>query len=113
MATHEEIRRELKRVLVLAHTSSAIIKSLHEQGIRRVVRERAQVVVTKPKETGPRRYGYTDAHRRLEPEQTYPGCTTNAEWVVERTHAWNERARRLIMHHDRLPRVSEAWIWLT
>lgn len=34
-------------------------------------------------------------------------------WVVERTHAWNERARRLIMHHDRLPAVSEAWVWLT
>lgn len=34
-------------------------------------------------------------------------------WVVERTHAWNERARRLIMHHDRLTQVSEAWVWLT
>jgi putative transposase len=22
-------------------------------------------------------------------------------WVVERTHAWNERCRRLIAHHDR------------
>lgn len=33
-------------------------------------------------------------------------------WVVERTHAWNERARRLIMHHDRLASVSEAWVWL-
>lgn len=33
-------------------------------------------------------------------------------WVVERTHAWNERARRLIMHHDRLNQVSEAWVWL-
>ncbi|KWT11000.1 transposase [Pseudomonas syringae pv. broussonetiae] len=33
-------------------------------------------------------------------------------WVVERTHAWNERARRLIMHHDRLFAVSEAWVWL-
>jgi len=32
-------------------------------------------------------------------------------WVVERTHAWNERSRRLIMHHDRLPKVSEAWVW--
>jgi len=30
-------------------------------------------------------------------------------WVVERTHAWNERARRLIMHHDRRTDVSEAW----
>lgn len=34
-------------------------------------------------------------------------------WVVERTHAWNERARRLVMHHDRLPHVSESWVWLT
>ena len=33
-------------------------------------------------------------------------------WIVERTHAWNERARRLIMHHDRLLPVSEAWVWL-
>ena len=34
-------------------------------------------------------------------------------WVVERTHAWNERARRLVMHHDRLTSVSELWVWLT
>jgi transposase len=33
-------------------------------------------------------------------------------WVVERTHAWNERARRLIMHHDRRLEVSETWVWL-
>ena len=34
-------------------------------------------------------------------------------WVVERTHAWNERARRLVMHHDRLNPVAQAWVWLT
>lgn len=33
-------------------------------------------------------------------------------WVVERTHAWLERARRLIMHHDRRTDVAEAWVWL-
>jgi transposase len=33
-------------------------------------------------------------------------------WIVERTHAWNERARRLIMHHDRLSEVSQTWVWL-
>ncbi len=33
-------------------------------------------------------------------------------WIVERTHAWNERARRLVMHHDRTTKVSEAWVWL-
>jgi len=34
-------------------------------------------------------------------------------WVVERTHAWVERARRLVMHHDRLPCVAQSWVWLT
>lgn len=33
-------------------------------------------------------------------------------WVVERTHAWNERARRLIAHHDRSNWAPVAWIWL-
>ena len=32
---------------------------------------------------------------------------------VERAHAWYERCRRLIMHHDRRLSVSEAWMWLT
>ena len=34
-------------------------------------------------------------------------------WVVERTHTWNERARRLVMHHDRATTVAEARVWLT
>jgi putative transposase len=33
-------------------------------------------------------------------------------WVVERTHAWTERWRRTVMHHDRKLVVSAAWIWL-
>ena len=33
-------------------------------------------------------------------------------WVVERTHAWIERCRRLVMHHDRSPKIAEAWVWL-
>ena len=33
-------------------------------------------------------------------------------WVVERTQAWIERARRLIMHHDRRNDVSEPGVWL-
>lgn len=33
-------------------------------------------------------------------------------WVVERTHAWIEKARRLVLHHDRRIEVSEAWVWL-
>ena len=33
-------------------------------------------------------------------------------WVVERTHAWLERNRRLVMHHDRKPFYAQAWVWL-
>ncbi|THD11278.1 hypothetical protein B1806_03940 [Metallibacterium scheffleri] len=33
-------------------------------------------------------------------------------WVVERTHAWNERARRLMAHHDRSAWAPIAWVWL-
>ena len=33
-------------------------------------------------------------------------------WGVERTHAWNDKARRLIMHHDRKIETSVWWVWL-
>lgn len=33
-------------------------------------------------------------------------------WVVEQTHAWTERPRRLDKDHDRLLTVSASWIWL-
>lgn len=33
-------------------------------------------------------------------------------WVVERTHAWTERWRRTVMHHDRKTSVAVAWVWL-
>ena len=42
-------------------------------------------------------------------EKPYPA----RRWVVERTHAWNERARRLIAHHDRSAWAPVAWVWLT
>lgn len=32
-------------------------------------------------------------------------------WIVERTNAWVLRFRRLVVDHERLPKVSEAWIW--
>jgi len=33
-------------------------------------------------------------------------------WIVERTNAWNDHPRRLAKDHDRLPSVSESWLWL-
>lgn len=34
-------------------------------------------------------------------------------WIVERTHAWNERPRRVAKDYDRRLDVAESWIWLT
>lgn len=50
----------------------------------------------------------------LWPETVAKGFVVQAKrWVVERTHAWNERARRLIAHHDRSDWAPVAWVWLT
>lgn len=50
----------------------------------------------------------------LWPEVVAKGFVVQAKrWVVERTHAWNERARRLIAHHDRSDWAPVAWVWLT
>lgn len=53
------------------------------------------------------------AQQALWPSPAAPGFVVQAKrWVVERTHAWNERCRRLIMHHDRSLSVATAWVWL-
>lgn len=33
-------------------------------------------------------------------------------WIIERTNAWNDRARRLSKDYDRRLDVAESWIWL-
>lgn len=51
--------------------------------------------------------------QQLWPEAPPKGFVVQAKrWVVERTHAWNERARRLIAHHDRSDWAPVAWVWL-
>ena len=56
---------------------------------------------------------WCDAQRPLWPQVLASGFVVQAKrWVVERTHAWNERARRLIAHHDRSPWAPVAWVWL-
>lgn len=63
---------------------------------------------------GNRRTGtWQDAQQPLWPETVASGFVVQAKrWVVERTHAWNERARRLIAHHDRSAWAPVAWVWL-
>lgn len=54
------------------------------------------------------------AQQPLWPDVVAKGFVVQAKrWVVERTHAWNERARRLIAHHDRSEWAPVAWVWLT
>lgn len=56
---------------------------------------------------------WQDVQQPLWPEVVPSGFVVQAKrWVVERTHAWNERARRLIAHHDRSQWAPVAWIWL-
>jgi len=56
---------------------------------------------------------WQDAQQPLWPEVVAKGFVVQAKrWVVERTHAWNERARRLMAHHDRSGWAPVAWVWL-
>lgn len=56
---------------------------------------------------------WQDAQQPLWPEVVATGFVVQAKrWVVECTHAWNERSRRLIAHHDRSDWAALAWVWL-
>lgn len=80
MATLAELQRELQaRTGVKAH-GQTLQKALREAGVERVHGNSG--VRVEVGDEGQARYGYTDAHRRLEPEQSYPSCLTNAEWVM-------------------------------
>lgn len=80
MATFREIGTELTRRTGLKVVNRTLISTLHRNGIVRV--PTLQAVVVKAADPGPARYGYTDAHRRQAPEQTYPSCLTDAEWAL-------------------------------
>ena len=54
---------------------------------------------------------WDDPQQPLWPEQSEMKVLPK-RWVVERTHAWLEKHRRLIMHHDRKVETSRAWVWL-
>lgn len=56
---------------------------------------------------------WQDAQQPLWPVEVPKGFVVQAKrWVVERTHAWHERCRRLIAHHDRSDWAPVAWLWL-
>jgi putative transposase len=57
------------------------------------------------------RHRWDDAQQPLWADEP-PAAMPKKRWVVERTHAWLERSRRLVMHHDRKPVYATAWVWL-
>ena len=64
-------------------------------------------IVRRPPKAG----HWNDEGQTMQPAaQGFP--MLHMRWVVERTHAWNERWRRLVMHHDRTSTSTTAWIWL-
>ncbi|RMH64828.1 MAG: IS5 family transposase [Bacteroidetes bacterium] len=70
---------------------------------------RVHVKIVRHRPTGT----FVHEQQSLWPEPPAPGFVVQAKrWVVERTHAWNERARRLIAHHDRSQWAPVAWVWL-
>jgi putative transposase len=58
-------------------------------------------------------YVFHDQHSDKQPVAVSTGfLVLPKRRVVERTHAWTERCRRLVMHPDRKLSTSTAWVWL-
>lgn len=90
------------------------VDGAYSGGCAERLREAHQIDVQVVRHPANRTVGY----RQAEQLPLFEAATVRAfvplpkRWIVERTHAWNERARRLIMHHDRSMAVSTAWVWL-
>jgi putative transposase len=65
-------------------------------------------VVRRPGAAG----AWSDAQLALFAPEAKPFPILPRRWVVERTHSWVERPRRLSKDYDRRLDVSTAWIWL-
>lgn len=65
-------------------------------------------VVRRPGNAG----AWSDAQLPLFPSTAKPFPILARRWVVERTHSWVERPRRLSKDYDRRLDVSTSWIWL-
>jgi transposase len=51
-------------------------------------------------------------HRNSDPNLSKGFVAQPKRRVVERTHAWTERWRCTVMHHDRKLAISTALVWL-
>ena len=107
------------QVVAQACTKVAGLKKLYADGAyggrcAQAIEQAHAISVEVVRHPGNRSTGtWQDAQQPLWPEVVANGFVVQAKrWVVERTHAWNERARRLIAHHDRSRWAPVAWVWL-
>lgn len=106
-------------VVAKAYAKAPTIKKLYTDaayaGQRAAAIEKAHgITVEVVRRPGNRATGtWRDAQQPLWPEESAkPFVVQPMRWVVERTHAWLERDRRLIAHHDRSEWAPLAWVWL-
>lgn len=76
-----------------AYDSSAFRQSLHQRGIKVTIPHIERRVRQHPKRGRPLRVG----------------ATFKLRWVVERTNAWMDNCRRLVVRYERLPELYVAF----
>jgi putative transposase len=106
-------------VVAKAYAKAPTLKKLYTDaayaGQRAAAIEKAHgITVEVVRRPGNRATGtWRDAQQALWPEEPAKAFVVQPmRWVVERTHAWLERDRRLIAHHDRSDWAPLAWVWL-
>ena len=106
-------------VVAKAYAKAPTLKKLYTDGAyggkcALAIETAHRIVVEVVRHPGNRSTGtWQDAQQPLWPQEVPTGFIVQAKrWVVERTHAWNERCRRLIAHHDRSDWAPVAWVWL-
>jgi transposase len=75
-----ELQAALERETGVRAHEVTISRSLREAGVRRG--KAGPQLRVQASTSAKKRYGYTEAHRRHDPEQTYPSCLTDAEWAL-------------------------------
>jgi transposase len=112
---HDTAADVVAKAYAKAHTIKKLYTDAAYAGQRAAAIERAHgITVEVVRRQGNRATGtWRDAQQPLGPEESAkPFVMQPMRWVVERTHAWLERDRRLIAHRDRSDRAPSAWIWL-
>ncbi|SFQ31900.1 Transposase, partial [Pseudomonas borbori] len=76
-ATLDEVTAAVEKQIGTSLNKTTVRQALRAAGVTR-----QKPAIERDTVSTSRRYGYTAAHRRHEPEQRYPSCLTDAEWAM-------------------------------